>query len=62
MAGTGLVTYGEALAAVFIEGLIFFFLSLVGLRQVLGRMLPRSITLATAVGIGLYLALIGLGE
>lgn len=62
VAGTGLVTYSEALAAIFLEGLLFFFLSLIGLRQALGRLLPRSITLATSTGIGLYLALIGLGE
>ncbi|KAK0525789.1 hypothetical protein OC834_005038 [Tilletia horrida] len=59
--GTGSTSYGSALGAVFLEGLIFFVLSIFGLRQWLGRILPRSISLATGVGIGLFLAIIGLG-
>ncbi|KAK0544268.1 hypothetical protein OC845_005683 [Tilletia horrida] len=59
--GTGSTAYGSALGAVFLEGLIFFVLSVFGLRQWLGRILPRSISLATGVGIGLFLAIIGLG-
>lgn len=61
MDGQGLIPYGQALAAVFLEGWIFFFLSILGLRQWLTRLMPRSITLATGAGIGMYLALIGLG-
>ena len=59
--GTGLVPYGQALAAVFLEGWLFFALSVLGLRQWLGRLMPRSLTLATGAGIGMYLAFIGLG-
>jgi AGZA family xanthine/uracil permease-like MFS transporter len=59
--GTGLIPYGQALAAVFLEGWLFFALSLFGLRQWLGRLMPRSLTLATGAGIGMYLAFIGLG-
>lgn len=50
--GSGSIPYGQALAAVFVEGFIFFGLSLIGLRQWLGRLMPRSLTLATGVGIG----------
>ncbi|PWN39109.1 hypothetical protein IE81DRAFT_326861 [Ceraceosorus guamensis] len=57
----GTIAYGEALAAVFVEGVLFFFLSLIGLRQWLGRLIPRSLSLATGVGIGLFLAFIGIG-
>ena len=42
-------------------GWIFLFLSLVGLRQWVGRLLPRSLNLATGAGIGLFLCFIGLG-
>lgn len=59
--GQGLIPYGQALAAVFLEGWLFFLLSILGLRQWLGRLMPRSLTLATGAGIGMYLAFIGLG-
>ncbi|PVI01691.1 hypothetical protein DM02DRAFT_524460 [Periconia macrospinosa] len=59
--GSGLVPYEIALTAVFVEGWIFFALTLLGLRQWLARAIPASIKLATGVGIGMYLTLIGLG-
>ncbi|KAJ5127249.1 hypothetical protein N7448_008028 [Penicillium atrosanguineum] len=58
--GSGLVPYEVALTAVFVEGWVFFGLTLIGMRQWLARAIPASIKLATGVGIGLYLALIGL--
>ncbi|KAK4865763.1 hypothetical protein LT330_009196 [Penicillium expansum] len=58
--GTGMVSYSTALTAVFVEGWVFLGLTLIGMRQWLARALPKSIKLATGVGIGLYLALIGL--
>ncbi|KAF2762052.1 hypothetical protein EJ05DRAFT_434150 [Pseudovirgaria hyperparasitica] len=58
--GTGPVPYRLALAAVFIEGLIFVALSLLGMRQWLVRLLPHSLKIASACGIGLFLAEIGL--
>lgn len=58
--GNGLIPYSVALTAVFVEGWVFFGLTLIGMRQWLARALPASIKLATGVGIGLYLALIGL--
>ncbi|WFD34839.1 hypothetical protein MCUN1_001683 [Malassezia cuniculi] len=60
-AGTGLVSYGRGLAAVWLEGWIFFILSLFGVRQWLARSLPNSLRLSAGAGIGLYLALVGLG-
>ena len=44
----------------FVEGFVFVALTILGLRQWLIRALPSSIKLATGVGIGLYLTLIGL--
>ncbi|RYP23713.1 hypothetical protein DL765_001009 [Monosporascus sp. GIB2] len=58
--GTGSVPYEVALTATFVEGWIFFGLALFGMRQWLARAIPRSIKLATSVGIGLFLTLIGL--
>lgn len=58
--GAGSVSYQLALTAVFIEGLIFVGLTLLGIRQWLARSLPASLKIAGGAGIGLYLALIGL--
>ncbi|KAG0206668.1 hypothetical protein BGX28_001916 [Mortierella sp. GBA30] len=58
--GSGRISYQTALAAVFIEGLIFLVLSILGLRQWLARSIPRNIKVATGVGIGLYLCFIGM--
>ncbi|KAK2591464.1 hypothetical protein QQS21_010840 [Conoideocrella luteorostrata] len=58
--GTGLVPYQVALTAIFVEGFIFLALAILGLRQWLARAIPHSIKVATGVGIGLYLTLIGL--
>lgn len=59
VAGLG-VSWQVALAAVFVEGLLFLALSLAGLRGRFLAAVPRSIQLATAGGIGLFLGLIGL--
>ncbi|KAI9269830.1 permease family-domain-containing protein [Sporodiniella umbellata] len=58
--GSGKVPYQTALAAVFIEGIIFFILSIFGIRQWLARIIPMSIKIAMGCGIGLYLCFIGL--
>ncbi|KAL2068008.1 hypothetical protein VTL71DRAFT_16106 [Oculimacula yallundae] len=58
--GSGVISYRLALTAVFVEGLIFVALSILGLRQWLARTIPRSLKIASGAGIGLYLALIGL--
>lgn len=58
--GTGSISYGLALGAVFIEGFVFMFLALLGMRQWLVRLLPNSIKIASGCGIGLFLSLIGL--
>jgi len=58
--GRGFITYQEALSAVFLEGWVFFILSLLGLRQWLARIMPQSLVLAVGAGIGIYIAFIGL--
>lgn len=47
------------MAAAFIEGWIFLFISVTGVRGHVIRLVPKSVMLATAGGIGLFLAFIG---
>lgn len=49
-----------ALTAVFIEGLIFILLSVTSLREKIVYILPEAIKNAICVGIGIYIAFIGL--
>ncbi|KAF9586231.1 hypothetical protein BGW38_008213, partial [Lunasporangiospora selenospora] len=58
--GSNKISYETALAAVFIEGIIFVLLSIFGIRQWLARLIPQSIKIATGAGIGLYLCFIGM--
>ncbi|KAH7309466.1 permease family-domain-containing protein [Stachybotrys elegans] len=58
--GSGNISYQTALTAVFVEGLIFIFMALTGMRQWLVKVIPATIKTATGVGIGLFLAEIGL--
>lgn len=58
--GSGIISYREALAAVFLEGWVFFVLSLLGLRQWLARIMPQSLIMSVGAGIGLFIAFIGL--
>jgi AGZA family xanthine/uracil permease-like MFS transporter len=55
-----MIPYQVALTAVFVEGFFFVGLTIFGIRQWLARAIPPSIKLATGVGIGLYLTIIGL--
>ncbi|KAK4225002.1 putative inner membrane protein [Podospora fimiseda] len=58
--GTGSISYRVALTAVFIEGWIFLFLALTGMRHWLVKIIPGTIKTASGVGIGLFLTLIGM--
>ncbi|MBE9078393.1 NCS2 family permease [Romeria aff. gracilis LEGE 07310] len=54
------ISWQTALAAVFIEGLIFIALTVTDVRRHLITAVPGAIKAATTVGIGLFLAYIGL--
>ncbi|NUP88779.1 MAG: NCS2 family permease [Candidatus Sumerlaeia bacterium] len=54
------VDWRHALGAVFVFGALFLVLTVLGLRQVLVRALPRPLLTGIAAGIGLFLAYIGL--
>jgi len=53
-------TWEMALAAVFIEGLIFIALSLTSVREAIFNAIPTNLKHAVSVGIGLFIAFIGL--
>ncbi|WP_027631853.1 NCS2 family permease [Clostridium hydrogeniformans] len=53
-------SYEFALTAVFLEGLIFIFLTLFNVREAVVDSIPMSIKRGISVGIGLLIALIGL--
>ncbi len=53
-------TWEMALAAVFIEGLIFIVLSLTNVREAIFNAIPIHLKHAVSVGIGLFIAFIGL--
>ncbi len=58
------VAWEVALAAVFVEGIIFMIISLpqVGWRTEMINSIPTDLKIATGAGIGMFLALIGLEE
>ena len=51
-----------ALTAVFIEGIVFIILSIFGIREAILKSIPESLKKAVSVGIGLFIALIGLNN
>ncbi len=53
-------SWQTALAAVFVEGIIFIALSLTNVRQAIFNCIPQSLKLGVTCGIGLFIAFIGL--
>ncbi len=53
-------TWQMALAAVFVEGLIFIVLSLTNVREAIFNSIPMNLKHAVSAGIGLFIAFIGL--
>ena len=58
------IAWQVALAAVFIEGIIFLIISLpqIGWRTKMINAIPKDLKIATGAGIGMFLAIIGLRE
>ncbi len=56
----GKVTWETALGVVFLAGLFFLVLTLVGLRRKLVEAIPQSLIASISVGIGLFITFIGL--
>ncbi len=61
---TIVLSYGyswqTALAAVFVEGIIFILLTCINVREAIFNAIPRNMKKATSVGVGLFIAFIGL--
>src|SRR5699024_2074549 len=53
-------TWQEALAAVFISGVLFVVLSVIGLREAIAKALSTSMKYAITAGIGAFLAFLGM--
>ena len=53
-------SWQQALAAVFVEGIIFIVLSLVNVREAIFNAIPITLKHAVSAGIGLFIAFIGL--
>ncbi len=53
-------SWQEALAAVFVEGVIFILLTVLKIRRALVAAIPENLRYALSVGIGLFIAYIGL--
>jgi len=58
--GSGSVPYRAALTSVFLEGWLFLFLSLTGLRSVITRLIPRGVALGLRSGLGLFMTFMAL--
>ena len=56
------VPWETALGCVFISGVVFLVLTLVGLRQLIIEAIPKSLFSAVAGGVGLFIAFIGLKD
>lgn len=55
-------SWQTALGAIFVSGILFAILTLLHIRSWLATAIPESLKIAFAVGIGLFLAFIGLNE
>lgn len=55
-------TWQFALTAVLIEGIVFILLSIFGVREAIIKSIPATMRKAVAVGIGLFICLIGLAN
>lgn len=55
-------TWQQALAAIFVSGIVFTLLTIFGIRKWLAHSIPESLRISFTVGIGLFLTFIGLNE
>ncbi|KAJ0104832.1 hypothetical protein Patl1_18227 [Pistacia atlantica] len=58
--GAGPISYQTAMAVVLVEGCVFLAIAAFGLRAKLAKLIPQPVRLACAVGIGLFIAFVGL--
>lgn len=53
-------TYNQALVIVFLSGILFIFITVIGLREAIIRSIPEAVKSAMTPGIGLFVTIIGL--
>lgn len=53
-------SYAEALAIVFISGVLFIIITVCGIREAIVKAIPKNVRFAISGGIGLFIAFIGL--
>jgi len=56
----GVVNWETALGIVFLSGLLFLILTLLGVRQAIVRSIPHSLVISISVGLGIFITFIGL--
>lgn len=54
------LSWQEALAAVFVSGILYLIISVAGLRKMIVQSIPQSLKYAVGAGIGMFIAFIGL--
>jgi len=54
------VNWETALGIVFLSGLLFLILTLLGVRQAIVRSIPHSLVISISVGLGIFITFIGL--
>jgi AGZA family xanthine/uracil permease-like MFS transporter len=55
----GQLSFGGAMAIILISGIIFLVLSLLGIRDVIVKMIPKNIKIAISATIGFFIAYLG---
>ena len=58
--GDGPLSWKAALAAVLVSGILFFIVSVTGLRKIVINSIPKGLKLAVGAGIGFFITFIGL--
>ncbi|WIA12239.1 hypothetical protein OEZ85_012305 [Tetradesmus obliquus] len=56
------IPFEQGLACTFLEGLVFILICVTGLRAVIIRMFPKSVLMAGAAGIGVFIAFVGMKD
>lgn len=55
----GLVTWEQGLGMVFVSGIIFLLLTVLGLRGVIVKLIPKNVKIAIGAAVGFFIVLIG---
>ena len=56
----GIVTWQVGMGMVFLSGVVFVLLTVLGIREVIVKLMPRSIKLAIGAAVGIFIAQLGL--